>query len=215
VDFYALLRGISQTTQGRLVTIVTAANPAISELSVWAGRDNPVFGFYKEIYLPPLKREECDRMVCELGRRMGISYTSQALDRLYSETGGHPSIVRRLCSYIQRTEPWQGRSLSVTEDTVAKHIPDFLQDESSMFEEILNRLERHFPLEKDLLLFIAEGIGEESELIGMIDEPIATTMRHLVGYQIVVREGTVYRIKLDLLNHWLRRYRLGYVSSGE
>ncbi len=208
-EFFAYIRGMSQTTEGKVVSLVTAANPALSEEPVWAGRDNPVFGFYREIYLPPLRREECDLMITELGRRMGISYASGALADLYHETGGHPSIVRRLCSYIQRREPWQERSLLITEEVVSRHLHDFLRDESWMFEEILSRLDRHFPLEKDLLLFIADGVASEDELIDMVDIPISTALRHLVGYQLIVREGDTYKIKLNLLDRWLKRYQLG------
>ncbi|OCQ91077.1 hypothetical protein BCD67_21880 [Oscillatoriales cyanobacterium USR001] len=210
-DFFANLRGIAQRTQGKLVSVITAANPQVSEQTTWEGRDNPVFQFYKDTFLPPLAKEECYEMIEKLGRGMGVSFDPDSLDAIYKETGGHPSITRVLCSYI--VHQTTSRPLQVSCDLVIKNIETFLRDKGDIFREILKRLEDHFPQELDLLKFIAEGLSEESELGSLVTIPIDVALRHLIGYQMVDYQDGKYKIKINLLHRWLKRYHLG--SQGD
>lgn len=204
-DFFAHMRGIAQKTKGKLVSVVAAANPMISEQATWEGRDNPVFQFYKDTFLPPLTKLECDEMLEKLGRGMSVSFDQASLNIIYSETGGHPYITRQLCSHIIGRD--QSRPLTVTHSLVANNIDTFLRDKSDVFREILDRLD-YFPQEKDLLCFIAEGLSQESELASLVTDPIDIALRHLIGYQIVDYEDGHYKIKINLLNRWLQRFRL-------
>ncbi|MFM7448139.1 MAG: helix-turn-helix domain-containing protein [Leptolyngbyaceae cyanobacterium] len=204
-DFFAHLRGIAQKTKGKLVSVVAAANPMISEQATWEGRDNPVFQFYKDTFLPPLTKLECDEMLEKLGKGMSISFDQDSLNAIYSETGGHPYITRQLCSHIIGQD--QSRPLTVTHNLVVNNLDTFLRDKSDVFREILDRLD-YFPQEKDLLCFIAEGLSQESELASLVTDPIDIALRHLIGYQIVDYESGHYKIKINLLNRWLQRFRL-------
>jgi len=204
-DFFAYLRGISQQ-EGFLISIVTGANPDICEQPQWEGQDNPVFKFYQETFLPPLERRECNEMIQKLGRGMGITFQTKSLERIYSETGGHPFVTRQLCSRIVRH--FTERPLLVDEAKVYAGIEEFLFHDSGTFKEILGRLERDFPQEKELLIFIAEGIDSEHELASLAKTGIHDALRHLVGYQLVQREQTSYKIKVHLLHTWIQRYWL-------
>ena len=204
-DFFAHLRGIAQKTKGKLVSVVAAANPMISEQATWEGRDNPVFQFYTDTFLPPLTKLECDEMIEKLGRGMNVTFDQSSLDAIYNETGGHPYITRQLCSHILGKD--QSRPLTVTSDLVVNNIDTFLRDKSYIFREILDRLD-YFPQEKDLLDFIAGGLSQESELASLVTDPIDIALRHLIGYQIVDYEDGHYKIKINLLNRWLQRFQL-------
>lgn len=206
-EFFAYLRGIAQRTQGKLVSVITAANPAVSEQTTWEGRDNPVFQFYKDTFLPPLAEQECYEMIEKLGRGMGVSFDSYSLEAIYSETGGHPYITRQLCSHVVHQNP--SRPLQVFPNLIISSIETFIRDKGAIFGEILDRLENYFPQELDLLLFIAEGLSEELELASLVTVPIDVALRHLIGYQIVDYQDGKYKIKINLLHRWLQRYRLG------
>lgn len=203
-NFFAYLRGISQS-DGVVVSIITGANPALCDTPQWEGRDNPVFKFYREMFLPPLEKRECLEMVERLGRGMGVTYTDNALVHIYNETGGHPFVTRQLCSRISKH--FKDRPLRVDVPKVEKGVEEFLFHDSDIFREIIARLERDFPTEKDLLLFIAEGVCKESELSQLVRDG-RESLRHLVGYQLVERSDSSYRIKLDLLSNWIKKYWL-------
>lgn len=207
-DFFAYLRGASQNSGGRFVTIITAANPVLCEQAMWEGRDNPIFQFYHLMFLPPLTREDCNEMVVKLGRGMGIGYSEESLDAIFHATSGHPYITRLLCSQINQLNP--SRPLQVTPDIVAHARNEFLRGEATpIFNEILERLDTFFPIERDLLLFIADGVDDEIELNRLVNQPVDVALYHLIGYQLVEQAEGKYRIKIDMLHEWLRRYRLG------
>jgi len=207
-DFFAYLRGASQNSGGRFVTIITAANPVLCEQAMWEGRDNPIFQFYHLMFLPPLTREDCNEMVVKLGRGMGIGYSEESLDAIFHATSGHPYITRLLCSQINQLNP--SRPLQVTPDIVAHARNEFLRGEATpIFSEILERLDTFFPIERDLLLFIADGVDDEIELSRLVNQPVDVALYHLIGYQLVEQAEGKYRIKIDMLHKWLQRYRLG------
>jgi hypothetical protein len=207
VDFLAYLRGMAQQT-GFLVSAVTAANPRLCEEPQFERLDNPVFQFYQEMYLPPLERHECFEMVEKLGKGMGLTYDPTALQRIYDETGGHPSIARRLCSRLAARFP--ERPLAVEEAMVEVAAEEFLFHDESIFREILERLDRNFPTEKELLLAIARGTTDSADLSALAPTGLEEALRHLVGYQLVSRtEDGAYRVKIRLLDRWLRRRWLG------
>jgi AAA+ ATPase superfamily predicted ATPase len=207
-DFFAYLRGASQNSNGRFVTIITAANPALTEQAIWEGRDNPIFQFYHQMFLPPLTHEDCIDMVIKLGRGMGIDYEEESLEGIFQATSGHPYLTRLLCSQISQMNPI--RPLNVTPNVVMEARSEFLRGEATpIFNEILERLDTFFPIERDLLLFIADDVDSESDLSNLINQPIDVALYHLVGYQLIERAQQTYYIKIDLLREWLRRYRLG------
>lgn len=211
-DFFAYLRGTSQNSNGRFVTIITAANPALCEQAVWEGRDNPIFQFYHQMFLPPLALEDCKEMIEKLGRGMGIGYDEASLEILFDATSGHPYITRLLCSRIG--EITTERPLQVTYEVAKQARNDFLRsDATPIFNEILERLDTFFPIERDLLLFIADGVDSEKELSGLVNEPVDIALYHLDGYHLVERIDGRYRIKIDLLREWLRKHRLGRIQE--
>lgn len=206
IDFFKYLRGISQRTQGKVVNVIAAANPIISEQPRWNGIDNPMFQFYNEMFLPLLDKNDCCKMLETLGKNMSVFFGEQSLDCIYYETGGHPSISRQLCSFITKDKP---RPLNVTPELVLESLQSFIITNTTFFGEILERLDSDFPLESEILLQIAKGVSTEYELSNILDKPIDEGLRHLIGYQIVEHQNNEYRIKINLLLRWIRRFRLG------
>ena len=197
LEFFALLRGLSQTEryQGALSCVVVAANAAISERGYWHGRENPVYALFAPFVIPPLPEGECDEMICSLGKGMSVYWEPEATSAVFSETCGHPFLTRTLCSYIARSQ--SERPLHVTRRMVHEHIPSFVRDQGNLMEQITELVKTHFPEEATVLERIALGKSPD----GATDE----TLRHLLGYHLVIAEGGRYRITLNLLQRWLRR----------
>lgn len=210
-DFFAYLRGASQNSNGRFITIITAANPALCEQAMWEGRDNPIFQFYHQMFLPPLAYNDCYDMIVKLGKGMGIDYDPQSIEAIFAATSGHPYLTRLLCSHVGQMNP--ERPLHIIPASIEKAKSEFLRGEATpIFNEILERLDTFFPVERDLLMFIADGIDDENELVNLSNQPVDIALYHLVGYQLVERLDGKCRIKIDLLREWLRKYRLGRIS---
>ena len=206
VEFFANLRGIAQENPGRLVSIVAAANSAISDESKLEGKSNPMFLLYENMFLPPLNQQECCEMIEKLGRGMGVSFDEKSLDYIYNETGGHPYITRAFCSFLVTEN--KDRPLSVKPELITQSISAFVLQRSEVFNEIIERLDS-FPEEKKLFEYIAStdnGILEESQLSSISSNPIDKSLRHLLGYQIVGYTDGKYSIKINLLHRWMKRF---------
>jgi cold shock CspA family protein len=199
-DFFSYLRGISQENDN-FVIIVTGANAAVTEAPQFEGRDNPVFNFFKEVYLPHLESLECGKMIRVLGRGMGLRFSDAALDLIYQLTGGHPFFARRLCSFIAETYP--ERPLDVDGQMVTALLESYLDQRSTDFSEIIERLKRDYPHELAVCLALAKAGGslpihQVREMAGP-----AGSMRHLTGYQIVRTTSTTASLSMKLLTMWL------------
>ncbi|MER2514224.1 MAG: hypothetical protein ABTQ25_17715 [Nitrosomonas ureae] len=198
LEFFALLRGLAQTDRyrGAISSVVVAANASISEKGYWEGRENPVFSLYKTLFLPPLSKPDTTQMIQNLGKGMSVYWEPAAIDEMFTECGGHPYLTRVLCSQISKK--YMQRPLQINEHMVRTEIPIFIQEKSDKFAQITELLHAHFPDEEKFLDRLAVG--------GQPENPSDESIRHLIGYQLISREGNnQYRISLNALNSWLRR----------
>jgi hypothetical protein len=198
-DFFAYFRGVSQETRD-FVMIVTGANTGICEEAQFEGRDNPVFNYFREVYLQLLEPEECAPMMRTLGRGMGLRFSDGACDYVYRLTGGHPYFARELCSFVANRH--RKRPLTITREIVSEHVDTFLEIAGKDFDEIMKRLARDYPSERAVCVELAkhEGTVPVSALAG--DH---VGLRHLEGYQIVQIRGQRVGITMDLMRLWLQR----------
>ena len=80
---------------------------------------------------------------------------------------------------------------------VDNHVLPFLRDQGNMMEQITELVKTHFPEEARVL----EQIALDETPTDATDK----TLRHLLGYHLVVTKDEHYRITLNLLRRWLRR----------
>jgi len=201
-DFFSYLRGVSQENDNFII-IVTGANAAILEAPQFEQKDNPVFNFFKEIYLPHLEAAECSRMIRVLGRGMGLRFSEGALRKIFELTGGHPFFARRLSSFV--AEKYPDRPLHVDETMIQKLLESYLDQRSSDFAEIIERLGRDYPDELRICEAIARAGGSMPiDKVRLMVGPTAS-IRHLTGYQIVRTDAQTAWLSMQLLTMWLRK----------
>jgi hypothetical protein len=185
--------------------IVTAANPGIQEAAQFEGRDNPVFNYFKEVYLKFFEAAECEQMITQLGRGMGIGFEGCACELVYSLTGGHPFIARRLCSFL--AEKYSDRPLRLTDNMMMAAMDDYLDLRADAdFNEIFERLSRDYPEEREVCLELAREDGPVS-ITGLTDKRkgIRPLLRHLIGYQLARADASQVTLSMELMRRWLRR----------
>jgi hypothetical protein len=134
-------------------------------------------------------------MVRALGKGMSVYWNENALRDVVDETGGHPFLTRLVCSRIIAGNT--KRPLTVTRALVGVSIPQIVREETDKFSQIIELLHAYFPDEERSLERIATG----ESLPNISDEAIG----HLLGYQLVSKASTGYRITINLLRRWLRR----------
>jgi hypothetical protein len=184
-DFFSYLRGICQETK-QFTLVITAANPSIAEIPQFDGRDNPVFNFFREVYLQLMEPGECAEMIKVLGRGMGIRYENESVcDHIFYLTGGHPFFTRQLCSFIAKK--YQDRPLHVTKqmvDDIVERYIDLVGEKD--FNEIFERLSRDYPEERDACVLLAKNGGTMSiDQLAQNKRKSRLSLRHLEGYQVI------------------------------
>ncbi len=200
-DFFSYLRGVCQESTD-FSLVVTGANAAISEIAQFEGRDNPAFNFLKPIYLKLLSPQDCNAMLTVLARGMGIKFAKGAIPQIVTLTGGHPFFSRQLCSFI--AEQYKERPLEITEETINSIIPQYIPFCDKDMREIFDRLGRDYPTELELCISLAKNF--ETPQISLSNTQVdisATSLRHLIGYQLIEPSGATLQFTMELLRVWL------------
>lgn len=191
-DFLGYLRGFAQETQ-RLAVIVAGANPEVTEVSQFDGRDNPVFNFFTEVYLQLLEPDEARTMMQTLGRGMGVRFTDTACVRIVDLTGGHPYFTREFCSFLTRRSA--ERPLHVTLEKVEAIVDPYLEEVGAKdFQEIMDRLHRDYPDERELYVELARGVKTTAA---------RGSLKHLAGYHLVNTRDKHASLTMDLFRKWI------------
>ncbi|PIE32344.1 hypothetical protein CSA56_15855 [candidate division KSB3 bacterium] len=160
-EFMGIIRGISEQ-YGFLVSVVVSSRPEISRLDTWNGQSNPGFQFYKEVFLSSLPETGCNQMISSLGAQMGLTFTEEALSRIYYETGGHPYVTRQLCGLITEkskerhdNDSWQTASERVPGTIQVQEVEDaiseYIEHKSDYLDSVWQRLSS---IEQEILLTI-------------------------------------------------------------
>lgn len=78
----------------------------INEIPVIGGTTNPMFRQLSEsnqgAYLPAFTYDDTKNMVNTLGGYMGMQFDEYTIGKLTSDCGGHPYLMRILCSFINK-----------------------------------------------------------------------------------------------------------------
>jgi len=209
-DLFGYFRGVAQESDD-FVVIVTGANASVAEAAQFAGKDNPVFNFFREIYLPMLQVEETTQMVRTLGRGMGMHFNPQACEFVHQLTGGHPFFSRQFCSFL--SDRYQDRPVHITPEVISVVVDQYLDVASKDFQEIVDRFSRDYPQELEVCLAIANGGGAVG--LDELSNPGrgGLSIKHLLGYQLVNLRGDKVCLSMELMRLWLIRSSTSEVNK--
>jgi tetratricopeptide (TPR) repeat protein len=99
IEVLGLLKALHQE-EGWLLILPCGRTAAIHQQANLGAYENPFLDLLHTHFLQPLPRHENDALMMTLGTRAGLTFTSEALEALYQETGGHPTFSRALGSQI-------------------------------------------------------------------------------------------------------------------
>ena len=168
---------------------------------------NPMFGQLSSsnqgAYLPAFGIEDTKNMVNTLGAYMGITFDEYAIAKLTSDCGGHPYLMRIMCSYINRyaRSEEMKRPCIVTQAIYDRAAIEFekTSDATSFFLMILNILMTSYINEFNALKFLALG---ENVIISQTQNRDA--LQHLLGYGLIEANQAHYAIRYNVVARFLR-----------
>ena len=97
-------------------------------------------GNYKAIYLRPLSREECDRMITYIGGIINMEFELEGLDEIYLETGGHPFWTRLICDAVSSIRRSSYEHLKVSRAHVRQAANEFMSRDKRFLVELIESL---------------------------------------------------------------------------
>ena len=203
-DLLASLRGLSQ--QGMPLTfVVVGIRARINRAGQLAGVENAGFQMFRELFLPPMPPVECNQMIRDIGQLMGLSYTHEALDCIFRESGGHPFLARQLCSLAwNQLDPTErsGQKITLDEARMQKTANDFIEDSRASYLADLwsTRLN---PAEQAVVQRLAAADTPQAA-----SREERQTWNSLLERYIVAQENDTYRLAFNLFRRWIRTYIL-------
>ena len=232
---FGALRVLCQE-QRQLSLLVADVHPDCNRINMWKQQGvatNPVFSFFKEVFLPPFSEEETKDMLINIGKLMGLEFDEQTPKQIHRQSGGHPFVSRQLARFLtekiqdknqdKNTKPSQSRNMLIEWATVERYLEKTLSHkgelknylEKSIWEDLEKR---DFQVAIALLRVIAcnehfrEGITEQALLNQLRDN--FTTSQCLdaclwltnVGllYHKEVEHQDFYQIRIPLLSRWIQ-----------
>jgi len=139
-------------------------------------------------------------MVRKLGSYMGLNFDELIYSKLTEDLGGHPLLIRQLCSMIHRKCSGD-RPISVGKALYRTAKKEFYSFASEYFEMIVAVLERQYPDEYDMLALLA---NEDEEAFLELARGSPQLVKHLVGYGIIEGSLSGYVFNIEAVAEFLR-----------
>jgi len=214
VFFWQTLRSLFQKHDQLFTYLVAGTNPKCVEIDRVNGVDNPIFSQIPYEYIPSFDVPQTREMVRKLGRIMGLKFDEIIYSKLTEEFGGHPFLIRNVCSVINKISPGD-RPVRVDKSIYELGVKTFNEEYSSYIEMILTVLKEYYNDEYEMLKFLAVGNSETFNEFARLSREYTN---HLLGYNLLDRNQNSFTFKIESVKRFLvesNKYRKINLSEQE
>lgn len=206
IKFWQTIRSAHQkiTQKYHFTYLIAGTNPRCVEEPTIRKIDNPIFQQIAPIYIPPFNVDQTLEMVDLLGGYMGLRFTKETCTHLVEDFGGHPLLMRQMCSFIHNNCTEKERPTIITKHDYEEYKKRFYTEHvgfSQYAKMILNVLSDWYKDEYEMLTFLATGdIDDFTEFA-----KDSTYIKHLLNYGIIAKDSTKigYHFKIESLGNYL------------
>lgn len=200
VRFWHALRSLTQKQENPITVLLAGTNPRCLEVPFVMGGDNPLYGQIKPEYIPGFTVQQTKQMIETLSSYMGISVDEEIYAYLVREFGGHPFLIRQICSYM-KSELDKGNCRHIDRLLYEKSVIEFNNGAGHGFcEMVIGVLSEHYPDEYTMLSYLARGDIKDFEELAESDP---TYTLHLIGYGVISKATSGYDFKIDAVKKHL------------
>ncbi len=221
VKFWQILRSTYQTLRKDNVYtyLIAGTNPQCLELPKINQVDNPIFSQFQPLYIPNFTVEQTKEMLQRLGGYTGLIFQDEVIIRIEDDFGGHPLLMRQICSYIHRNVT-SNRPVTITKASYEKYRKAYIDDENGFYqyaEMILSVLKDFYPDEYDMLTYLS--LDDNVTFNGLANQEKAY-IRHLLHFGIIQYDKITdtYYFCIEAIKDYLankNRYRKLHLSETE
>lgn len=137
---------------------------------------------------------------------MGIRFDETIYSKLVEDYGGHPFLIRRVCSKISKLYTDRPVDIDRIKYTKAK---ETFNIENTYFDMILNVLTQFYPDEFEMLRFLAINDKDSFSYFVNLDPAMVS---HLIGYGIICKSGEDYDFKIDAIKDYIVRLNRDHIK---
>jgi hypothetical protein len=214
VFFWQTIRSLFQSSSELFSYLLVGTNPLCVELPTIGSTDNPLFAQVPLEYIPGFDVPQTREMVRRLGRIMGLKFDEVIYARLTEDCGGHPYLMRHICSVIHRISK-ADRPARVDKTLYSKAVQIFLRDYSQFLEMILSVLKEYFNDEFEMLRMLSRGDLKTFQEFAALS-PLYTN--HLLGYGVLQEVDQRYDFRIETIRLHLEareKYKKLHMSMEE
>ncbi|MGA4517181.1 AAA-like domain-containing protein [Solibacillus silvestris] len=201
VYFWQTIRAFTQQYQNHLSFLVAGVNPHCIEVASIKGIDNPIFSMINPIFLSLFEFNDVKNMVSNIGKYMGLNFSEEIFTKLVEDYGGHPFLIRHVCSLIN-TSLSHERPIIVNKYDYTKEKENYDVAISKYIEQIIQVLKNSYPKEYELLEILA--IRGTQSFLEEIKNGDSATIGHLIGYGILKKYKNDYFITIEALKIYFK-----------
>lgn len=202
LSFWQTIRSIIQSEQDLCSFIIAGVNPMITEKVSIKGYDNPIFNNVSVTYLNLFSIEDVKNMTKDIGNYMGLSFDENVYFKLHNNYGGHPFLIRNVCSMLNGHFP--DRPYKITNRDFDDFKDEFDSKLISYIQSILFVLENWYPNEFEILKDIA--LENKENYIEKIKKNELSII-HLLGYGIIEKSGkNNYYIEIEAIKKYMNNH---------
>ncbi len=196
VDFWQTMWSC-QSQLNNFSFVVSGVNPSVVEKDIVNEVQNPLFGIVSHKYLRGFFEDETRTMIRNLGRRMGLKFTYDAITDIFNWYGGHPLLTRIACS-------WLNTILSINNSKPINITKDIFSNEKKKCDNelvfycghVVSELKEFYPDEYYMLELLSSG--QVIEFIELSEGE--SYIQHLIKYGIVVQSNNQYCSRIPVID---------------
>lgn len=189
IYFWRSIRAFYQKYPNKMTFIIAGTNPKAIETPLIKSYDNPLFKqLASDKYLGTFSVQDTKEMINKLGAYMGIRFDDIVCANITQEMGGHPFLIRQLCSRVNAfiNQESLSKPITITKAIYDQVLPLFEEkDLSDYCEMILDVLKISYPEEHKML----ECIALEDEEVILAQKGNHSIFSHLIGYGLIENTG--------------------------
>lgn len=199
VLFWQTIRSLFQSSAGLFSYLLVGTNPLCVELPTVGTADNPLFAQVPLEYIPGFDVPQTREMVRRLGRIMGLKFDEVIYGKLTEDCGGHPYLMRHVCSVIHRLSHSE-RPVRVDKTLYSRAVEIFLRDYSQFLEMILSVLREYFNDEFEMLRMLSRGDYKTFQDFAALS---SLYTNHLLGYGVLQEVEQRFDFRIDVVRRHL------------
>lgn len=198
LHFWQTLRPIIQKDNSLFSFIVAGVSPQCIESPIINNHNNPIFCFLTPSYLELFDVDDVKKMVTNIGGYMGLSFDEEVFTNLTDDYGGHPFLIRHVCSMIAKNVSAQ-RPYHVEKYEYREKASEYKLAMVKHVDSILYILEHTYLEEYELLKLLAIDSQDEfkNQMFGR-----ESSVSHLLGYGILKKISDNYYITIATVTEY-------------